>query len=354
MKRYIILRGNREYGPFLSSELKSFGLFATDLIWIEGESQCWKEATEIGELATMVQKHPKTEPRSSKEKRELSSTGSPGYSTPLAFENTAAESADKYGETEKYFASTKEKIEFSRRPRKINLAVVTANLFGLGVLLVGALMGAFVVKKLVDQFEYEPELASANALEIVAETLPVNTTQHLALGSENTPTSNVAAPQDATVPVKPAALQTNNPVPQEEPTSTTAYTEPEREVVATPAVSQAATVSAPEEPVSTKLEGPETEEAPPAKAPSLALSANDYKVGMFGGISGLEITVKNPSATLVSKAVVEVDVLKPNGSVLKTLTLPVENISPGGAKKLVVPDSNRGVNVRYRVVSVQV
>jgi hypothetical protein len=90
------------------------------------------------------------------------------------------------------------------------------------------------------------------------------------------------------------------------------------------------------------------------KVPTLGVTANDYKVGMFGGVSNLELSISNPSSVAVSKATIEVEFLKPNGSVVKSEVLSIENISPGGAKKLSVPSSGRGVKVRYRVVSVDV
>ena len=86
---------------------------------------------------------------------------------------------------------------------------------------------------------------------------------------------------------------------------------------------------------------------------SLRLSANNYDVGFLGGISNLQISVSNPSSQEVSKALVEVEFLRKNGKVVGTQTVTVTGIAPGGSKTISIPDNNRGVSVRYKVVKTE-
>ncbi|HEY1023142.1 MAG TPA: hypothetical protein VGE06_12560, partial [Flavisolibacter sp.] len=53
MVRYYLLRDNHETGPYTLTELKGKTLFSTDLLWIEGESTCWKVPTEIPGLESI-------------------------------------------------------------------------------------------------------------------------------------------------------------------------------------------------------------------------------------------------------------------------------------------------------------
>ena len=50
MKKYRLLRNNKESGPFSAEELIQSGLKAYDLIWAEGKSAAWRYPCEIDEL----------------------------------------------------------------------------------------------------------------------------------------------------------------------------------------------------------------------------------------------------------------------------------------------------------------
>src|SRR5262245_38150329 len=50
MISYLLLRSNKESGPYSLSELVSLGLKPYDLIWIKGKSAAWRYPGEIDEL----------------------------------------------------------------------------------------------------------------------------------------------------------------------------------------------------------------------------------------------------------------------------------------------------------------
>ncbi|MDB5205078.1 MAG: hypothetical protein JWR72_153, partial [Flavisolibacter sp.] len=54
MDSYTILRNNKEYGPYTLKELLSLGLFTTDLIWVEGQSVSWRNASEFDDLKPVI------------------------------------------------------------------------------------------------------------------------------------------------------------------------------------------------------------------------------------------------------------------------------------------------------------
>src|SRR6476661_8393455 len=54
MKKYLLLRDNRESGPHTFEQMGSFGPHPLDLIWIENESTSWKYPEEIEELKDLV------------------------------------------------------------------------------------------------------------------------------------------------------------------------------------------------------------------------------------------------------------------------------------------------------------
>src|ERR1700742_3058960 len=47
---YLLLRNNKQGGPYSLEELKSMGLKAYDLVWLEGKSAAWRYPCEIEEL----------------------------------------------------------------------------------------------------------------------------------------------------------------------------------------------------------------------------------------------------------------------------------------------------------------
>src|SRR6185503_12906976 len=51
MTNYLLLRDNKQSGPYTFDELKEKGLKAYDLVWIEGKSAAWRYPCEIQELS---------------------------------------------------------------------------------------------------------------------------------------------------------------------------------------------------------------------------------------------------------------------------------------------------------------
>src|SRR5580658_7131141 len=51
---YLLLRDNKQSGPYSFDELKTKGLKAYDLVWVEGRSAAWRYPSEIDELSAFA------------------------------------------------------------------------------------------------------------------------------------------------------------------------------------------------------------------------------------------------------------------------------------------------------------
>src|ERR1700733_14839306 len=54
MSTYLLLRDNKESGRYSTEELRSKGLKAYDLVWIEGRSAAWRYPSEVEELKSFA------------------------------------------------------------------------------------------------------------------------------------------------------------------------------------------------------------------------------------------------------------------------------------------------------------
>lgn len=85
----------------------------------------------------------------------------------------------------------------------------------------------------------------------------------------------------------------------------------------------------------------------------LSIKGSEYKVGLLGGINGLQLKVFNASPHAVDQVTVAVQYMKRNGDVVHTDQYEMSSIKPYGVRSLQVPDSKRGVKVKYKIVEVK-
>jgi hypothetical protein len=249
------------------------------------------------------------------------------------------------------------KISFSDQvPRKKawrQSLTIGANLIGLVTLVIGVMLTAVMIKKAVDNMADEPETPTADAKQIVSENLSEASVRHAAMAqsttsldqpqiantitSEQTVADSIEKAKNTNLLTK-KELKTKKALPPK--MESTASADTTNQVASAPVVNEV------------KEEKPivdETAAKATAKA-GLQVSANDYKKGLFGGISDLVLMVSNPSSQALDNISVEVDFLKPNGKVVGTKIVDVGSLSAGDSKTVPVPDNGRGVSVRYRVV----
>jgi len=54
MMMYLLLRNNKQSGPYSLDDLKTMGLKAYDLVWVDGKSAAWRYPCEIDELSAFA------------------------------------------------------------------------------------------------------------------------------------------------------------------------------------------------------------------------------------------------------------------------------------------------------------
>lgn len=326
MMCYYLLRKNKESGPLTLTELKAMSLLKTDLVWVNGESTCWRSPDEVEELKGLA-KDPQNEPKDHKKKERQTAPALTYTATTAASyqQNHYTDSAEPEQSSDEplpkpSFEELKKKYA-AKTPRKkvwksqINIG---ANLMGVATLVIGVSVAAFMMKKAVDNIEHEPIVATAEAVEIGAVETHISTSSQAAM-----------APGAAII----AATLNTSPVPDE-----TAVLSTTASVSIKEPVKKEAVVSSPSSPVTEKSQlEKEAHQQPilPKEKPAvdennaeiedhaglssaekkdenkdadeknekkrnksnLQLFANDYKVGFLGGISNLSF----PFQTLLRK-----------------------------------------------------
>lgn len=305
MKRYLLLRNNRESGPYLLDEIIAQELVPLDLIWVEGGSNSWRYPTEIDELSPYVQKEMPVTGRVSKRPAAAPPSESPRriyVALPEAVEETAAARAAAPAAPEalqvKYTQSLDEikdmyvdhlrsqKFRFGKRfsrPGALWLAALFA----------GLLLGAFAMKQLVENF------GSETGMDTGAEEAPV----YSILPEKPRPALELSAPPEANQP--------------------------------------AVAASKPDKKAAVNL------------YKLVQVQASAYKAGAFGGISELKFTVNNRSDLPLEAIQVEVQYLKPNGEAVRTKTYTFSSVAPRSVQHFEVPPSTRGVKIQYKVTGLQ-
>jgi hypothetical protein len=302
MKKYLLLRHNRETGPHTIEQLGLSGLLPLDLIWIENESTTWKYPDEIEELKSLIkfdidsQKANRFKNKndkiislpsnfSQKNRQELNHNYSllpTTYSEPVLKTNYIKPLEEL---KENYRASKQKKQIWDRKIFASSSAASVAAVF------IGVVLGAFVIKKTVDGYVPDATEETAMATPIIDREI------------EKQPTENFKnALVTEIVPVYKTA------------------------------------------PVKTSKPGDVKKQ--------LKIKTNNYKVGLFGGINGLQLTMFNTSAQVVDKVIVALDYLRPNGAVVQSENVYFTSIKPRGAQTISITGSDRGVKLRYKILKV--
>ncbi len=94
------------------------------------------------------------------------------------------------------------------------------------------------------------------------------------------------------------------------------------------------------------------EKKPEALQKFVSVKASDYKTGVLGGISKLQLTVSNNSLYALESVNVELRYLGPEKNLVNTQIITIPNIGPGQEKTQAIPSSKRGVTVDYSIVKI--
>jgi hypothetical protein len=82
------------------------------------------------------------------------------------------------------------------------------------------------------------------------------------------------------------------------------------------------------------------------------VEASAFKVGLFGGVSDLDITVQNKSSYPLDQVAIEIKYFGPEKKLVKSQTIIFNNVPPGKRRTLEAPPTNRGITIDYTVTSI--
>ncbi|MGZ8544392.1 MAG: hypothetical protein ACXWV0_03805 [Flavisolibacter sp.] len=301
MKHYLLLSNNHQSGPFSLEEIRNKSLKPLDLIWIENESTAWQYAGEIEELKEHVKAtekpkfvRPKPDPTPvyvsmpEKSRQQSNQEGLKPFHEKNARKDFLATDVPHIHPPE----ALKERYPVKNNRPIWSKQILQGNeLVKLAAVFAGVILGAIVMKKAADDLVAAPAPVETNIAQVITEPeIPETKDYQTALVKE------VVSPvgQKAVIrSLKPKDIRAQ-----------------------------------------------------------VKVKANDYKTGVFGGISNLELTTINSSPHFIDRLTISVDFFKKNGDRIETKNYTIHSLAPNSSKKLDVPQSSRGTKVKISVQQV--
>lgn len=287
MKQYLLLRNNVQSGPYTLEALIEQNLRSLDLIWKEEESTAWHYATEMDELKEHVNDQVKHEETVSENKIYVALPDLQPCVQPVAIEND--DPTKEYSLPVLEVLKERDNRRLSKKPVWQKKIFRINDTIRLAAVFAGLVFGAFVIKKAADTNigEAETDLETSVASLIMEPPKP-QLAYHNALVKEVIKPAAEAKPVPGSVRPKDIRRQ-------------------------------------------------------------VKLKTNDYKKGVFGGVSDLQLTVSNASPHFIDKIVVTVHYIKKNGQVVDSKTISFHSIAPNSTKRIEVPQNRRGVSVKTSI-----
>jgi len=412
---YLLLRDNKQSGPYSFDELKTKGLKAYDLVWVEGRSAAWRYPSEIDELsafAPAVEEQPfdrfYKKPASAAAKAGDTATvmvSQPATTSNPATKRTiyvtmpggiaardtgreqvqARETAPPVRESapareilreitplrEVIAFPVREQLSYAqdavreilpplprRKPTKVLLPVA----IGAAVLILlaaGIFIGLSIQKdapglqKLASRSSkdnaQQPVGAAAQQLQMSPTTNPAAGTSTASNGGNGqaTPmstTANTAGKNRLRGTLTKQKTEAPGTQPAVVPAMVVDSAANSNTVLHREAVHRTDALQS--QPVD------DHESLKTALANQISVGTNKYEVGTFGGIRNLQVTVTNRSVYSLDLVVVTVSYIQANKKTYKTENLYFRGIGPGSALMLEAPKTSRGINVQYKITSI--
>lgn len=401
--KYLLLRDNKQSGPYSLDDIKTMGLKKYDLVWVEGKSAAWRYPCEVEEFKSFA-------PQVDEQPYDRF------YKKPAQQEHYQFQQASTSPKNQQDNASVDQKKPVNREeirkipPRKY----VSISLPGNIRVKIDPKKEEAIQKQVVpkQQEKQETEVVSKPLLEpifhadenkgvqqaavepvvILAEEPAVTVVpsaptrfsgndlvQYIAFGMGILTIvmlaylvySSISDPLVATPPTR-LTEQKPKPVQRVEPTVAgqipNAATD---KIVADETPAEKEIIPAPEqgkneEPMSTlpvkkttvvrfNDDKPQTDIKEPSSPVVTSLSSkvnttlNKYKVNVFGGMEDIRVSLHNASAYKLDLVVVEVQYFSNNNKVVKTETLRFKDVNAGESAIVEAPESTRGIKVRTHI-----
>ena len=402
MTMYLLLRNNKQSGPYSLEDLKNMGLKAYDLVWLEGKSAAWRypcEIEELKEFAPAVEEQPfdrfyKKPVATTTTTTASSPNGNKDTSTiafqPVSSTSSSREPAVLTGKRIIYVtlpagrpASTPVRetpvreiprelptlgentslsdrremstVEFAPRRRAHSnerlMKLLGVGLCILALLAAGIFIGLSMNKQtLASQKRIASGTTSPSTAKQVSAAVrpaPVLTTNNAAPVS-STADENARSANDVTVTTSAPGKRTRKHSGKVIIPALIPPIQKDSPLAEIPVVTREAIHRKTAEP--SLIDN--NEAAKTALTSEVSVGANGYSVGTFGGINDLQLTVTNRSTHPLDLVVVEVKYIQANKKVYKTENLNFHDVGAGGALMQEAPKSSRGIRVQYRIISI--
>ena len=378
MSSYLLLRNNKESGPFTMDEVKSMSLKTYDLIWVVGKSAAWRYPGEIPELKSFAPSVPEQEtdffrkktntevqgpdlsntiipdplnsqrptansqrsvtnrsvyinlPAEKKSGKQLSDLISEG-SGMITAENPQSE----YDFTEIYKTQPSAAARYSGRILWISTILL---LFGAGIM-----TGFFISdrRKFFSSDENHPQNNPA-AQQVVFKNKKEN--------SAGTLNDNPAIINNEITVMNPDSVTKTNGIRKKINGGAVKKVITINAVNKDSMAAEQAILAAVREKDSLKQDAINKSEMLYQRIKAnpenyLNLSTGHYSTGLFGGISSFPVTVTNNSPVKIEMVEVVIDYIQNNDKVFKTETLSFNNLEPGEDLTVKAPKSSRGTKI---------
>jgi hypothetical protein len=365
MNKYLLLRDNKQSGPYTADELSVKGIKPYDLVWLEGKSAAWRYPGEIEELkafAPIVEEQPfdrfYKKPECTPQIDIIAETGNSRFEPKPETATVSQLSKKVYinfpGGQQKRI-ETKPitvqepvvKAQMVEEPKYISSAPAYASRKKNNNIIYGAVALIVLVVVSYLAINYNKQRQDINQLNALLQQLEQKNAQASIIAPVTGVVEEKADPAEPlinTVQVeeKPVTDNINKPVKQQAPI-------------------QAKNIIFKESrPSPLVVEDKKQEEVKSENAPIhenlfklVSVKSNKYKTGVLGGISNLQLEITNNSPQQLQKVAVVIKYLGPEKRLVKTQTVYFENIAPGAQTSKDVPKSNRGVTIDYAITDIK-
>jgi hypothetical protein len=373
MSSYLLLRNNKESGPFTIDEIREMPLKAYDLLWVVGKSAAWRYPGEIPEIKPFAPPVPEQKEDSYRKIKSESFNAISKETTPQKitsslksiYVNLPSEKKQVIIQRERFIIEQDSPVEKPTTLNNLNLHTkkhdrpvrVSGKILWICtiILLFGAgLMTGFVISdrgNIFSKDEIRPqhghlqhpvvlgnEKEIANKKEILVSDKPnADTNNMIAKNHETTSDVDNLSKTTESVTKKNAVnsgkKKSNNAIPKKDSVLAQNYFVSSSNINDSLKKSQTAKSELLYRQIKTHPES------------YVDLVMGRYTTGVFGGISSFPVTVTNNSAIVMDQVIVNIDYIQNNDKVFKTESLHFTGLEPGETVTLKAPKSPRGVKV---------
>jgi hypothetical protein len=378
MSSYLLLRNNKESGPFTIDEIREMPLKTYDLLWVVGKSAAWKYPGEIPEIKPFAPPVPdQIEDSYRKVKSDnlslISRDSAPQKvvsSLKSVYVNLPSEKKNNTVQRERFIVDqeysdeitpaistaelyTKKQSRSVRISGKILWICTITLLFGAG------LLTGFVISdrgNIFSKDDIHPQNGHLRHSAILAgEKESVNKNEILAPDNANSGMSNMVVKNTELTSDVTGLSKTKNAEAKKNVLNSGKKKPGNATVNKDSALVHSNFISASNVNDSLKKTQAVKPDVLYQKIQAhpenyIDLVTGRYTTGVFGGISSFPVTVTNNSTILIDQVVISIDYIQNNDKIFKTEKLYFTGLEPGETVTIKAPKSSRGVKVTTHVL----